>query len=172
MSSGAGRSRRSGHPPPRLCRILLGKRPGALAHLLDRQLDAPVDVRLLHVLVVGPGLLAGGRDRVRQVPEQLPDDVQGRAGVDPEGVRSLASTRRKDVSRSGSGCWQRASRSGRPGATPWRRRFRPAGSCVRVPGTGRGRWPVASGGACGSRARTAPGCPPGCRAPGRATSRR
>ena len=83
MSSGAGRSRRSGHPPPRLCRIVLGKRPGALAHLLDRQLDAPVDVRLLHVFVVGPGLLAGGRDRVRQVPEQLPDDVQGRAGVDP-----------------------------------------------------------------------------------------
>ena len=67
---------------------------------------------------------------------------------------------------------KRPSRSWRPGTARPHRRLRPVGRCARVPGTGRGRWPAASGAACGSPARTAPGCPPGCRAPGRARSRR
>ena len=67
---------------------------------------------------------------------------------------------------------KRPSRSWRPGTARSHRRLRPAGRCAPAPGTGRGRWPAASGAACGSPARTAPGCPPGCRAPGRARSRR
>ena len=67
---------------------------------------------------------------------------------------------------------KRPSRIWRPGTARSWRRLRLIRSCARVPGTGRGRWPSASDGACGSPARTAPDCPPGRRAPGRATSRR
>ena len=116
------------------------------------------------------GGFAGPGDGARKVRARGPREARVRSVGSARMQERRLGSARVAVRRRQTG--KRPSRSWRPGTAHSHRRLRPVGGCARVPGTGRGRWPAASGGACGSPARTGPDCSPGHRVPGRAMSRR